>query len=183
LLKIEAKRFRLVAPDAVRAVVEGRSTMDTFRSQIIPLLLTLHGLLVLLGALSALKDPARAASLYLPAQVDGTSEPPLAAGAGPALALFMAPLQLLVVLLMLRTAYTLLHEPDEPLSRAAFMVGALSLLELGFAAMRLRINALRGNSPPWRFPPGKGVISATGTLLSLTFSLVYAVGAYGLWVG
>jgi hypothetical protein len=154
--------------------------MQTFRSYILPLLLLLHGLLIVMGALSALKDPTRAASQYLPAAAEGARELP----ASSALVLFLAPFQLLAALLMFRTAFGIVKQPDAAALRdMAFVVGALGLMELGFAGARLRVNALRGSSPVWHFPPGNGVISASGTLTSLVFALVYGLGAYALSLG
>lgn len=110
-------------------------------------LLTLQGLLVGAGAIATLRDPARVASLYSGAVTTTESGGGPDSRSGPVIALFMAPLQVVIAILMLHTGYAIAVDSTDVTRRyVALMLGAFAVMELLFVAVRLRAGVILGQN-------------------------------------
>jgi hypothetical protein len=135
--------------------------------------LILQGLLILLGAIGALRDPDRVSSMYSAPEDSARSGAPGYRN-DPVLVLSLAPLQGAIAAVMMATAYAAITPAHFNAGPIAFVLGTLSAMEIGFVVVRFRANAKRGNSP-WSTLGGHDrVVTRRGCVTSGVFAAVYA---------
>lgn len=149
--------------------------MILYRVWFFPMLLFLQSSMITIGALAALRDPQRAASLYRAAPKSPERGAKTEYSRESAMiVLAMVPFQFGLAFLMAHTAYALLTDSSHEANRsAALMLAVFSGIELSMASVRFHANTLRGTS----LDEGGPVLGTRGVVSSGVFCVLYALGS------